>query len=68
MISDFGLASSEDMENEQTSLSIQRAGNARWKAPELIEEECAKRTKESDMWAFGMTLSVSVKYCTEMLL
>ncbi|KAL5532262.1 hypothetical protein ACEPAF_5831 [Sanghuangporus sanghuang] len=54
LISDFGLTANDELLDEQPSTSIQRAGNARWKAPELLEDEFAKRTQKSDMWAFGM--------------
>ncbi|KAL5504910.1 hypothetical protein ACEPAH_7573 [Sanghuangporus vaninii] len=54
LISDFGLAANDELLDEQPSTSIQRAGNSRWKAPELLEDEVAKRTQKSDMWAFGM--------------
>ncbi|KAL5521152.1 hypothetical protein ACEPAG_9074 [Sanghuangporus baumii] len=54
LISDFGLTENDELLDEQPSISIQRAGNARWKAPELLEDEGAKRTQKSDIWAFGM--------------
>lgn len=36
------------------------AGTTRWMAPELLrgDEDEAQKTKESDMWAFGMIIYV----------
>ena len=54
VICDFGLASCAEVVNEPKSLSVARAGNARWMAPELQFEVNAISNERSDIWAFGM--------------
>ena len=43
--------------NEDISTSANPAGNACWMAPELFNEEVS-HSKETDVWACGMTLLV----------
>ncbi|EJD08484.1 kinase-like protein [Fomitiporia mediterranea MF3/22] len=56
LICDFGLSTSTELDDEQPSKSIQRAGNAQWMAPEALMDDVRKWTKKSDMWAFGMLM------------
>ncbi|CUA70837.1 Tyrosine-protein kinase FRK [Rhizoctonia solani] len=39
-----------------TGTSNSRAGSLRWMAPELLLEEAPERTRESDVYALGMTM------------
>ncbi|CAE6404251.1 unnamed protein product [Rhizoctonia solani] len=39
-----------------TESSNSRSGSIRWVAPEMLAEEAPKRTKESDVYALGMTM------------
>ncbi|KAJ7196145.1 kinase-like domain-containing protein, partial [Mycena rebaudengoi] len=52
-LSDFGLALFTDPESSRKSLT--RAGSRRWMSPELLlaPKNDFKRTRESDVWAFG---------------
>ncbi|KAL5498961.1 hypothetical protein ACEPAH_1479 [Sanghuangporus vaninii] len=58
LICDFGISRilSHSLSNGGTS-SASLKGSARWMAPELFNIEIdAHHTKETDMWAFGMTV------------
>ncbi|KAL5481088.1 hypothetical protein ACEPAI_10029 [Sanghuangporus weigelae] len=58
LICDFGISRilSHSLSNGGTS-SASLKGSARWMAPELFNVEIdAHHTKETDMWAFGMTV------------
>lgn len=56
-LADFGLSElMEQSHGERYSTEWYIAGNPRWQAPEIIEantKEEARRTKESDIFAFG---------------
>ncbi len=53
---DFGLAVIiEDLVEMPISSALDGAGNPRWMAPELFMG-CNMVSKESDVWAFGMTV------------
>ncbi|KAG8983635.1 hypothetical protein FRB94_007375 [Tulasnella sp. JGI-2019a] len=53
LISDFGLTKNEAVDVTATSVS---SGAPRWTSPELIDSDTPKKTKESDIYAFGMTI------------
>jgi len=60
-IADFGLSYRliENIDSEANSSAWYNAGNARWKAPELLRAESleeALRTTMSDMYAFGRVI------------
>lgn len=55
-ICDFGMAKVLHTEYELTSAALKGGGSWRWMSPELIEEE-SKKTTESDIYAFGMTIA-----------
>ena len=60
LICDFGISRilSHSLSNGGTS-SANLKGSARWMAPELFNLEIdTHHTKETDMWAFGMTVYV----------
>ena len=59
VITDFGLAKVKGEISEYTDKqSSMLAGSTRWMAPELSEggETPVRITKESDVWAFAMTI------------
>ena len=46
-----------------TTVTGDRRGSTRWMAPELLDmDDPQLHSKESDVWAFGMTLYVSHHY------
>jgi len=53
-LTDFGLVSVAQSANFATTFSNQEGGSVRWMAPEL-HQESGKKTRESDVYAFGMT-------------
>ena len=57
IVTDFGL--SKVLTSNLLS-STKNMGNPAWCAPELLEEE-AVHTLESDVWACGMTILVSIQ-------
>lgn len=52
LLCDFGLTK---MMPSRTSTAIKGAGSLRWMAPELWED--AEKSFETDVYAFGMTIS-----------
>ncbi|KAG8871283.1 hypothetical protein FRB97_008823, partial [Tulasnella sp. 331] len=54
LICDFGMTKMQDVHNA-TSTAMQGAGSYRWMSPELMMDGESK-TKESDIYAFGMTI------------
>lgn len=57
MLMDFGI--SHIVEGTETATHADK-GSIRWLAPELLSPEVAYHTKESDIWALGMTYLVSL--------
>lgn len=55
MLMDFGI--SHILEGTQTATNADN-GSIRWFAPELLSAEATAHTKESDVWALGMTILV----------
>ncbi|KAG8978515.1 hypothetical protein FRB94_014638 [Tulasnella sp. JGI-2019a] len=53
LISDFGLTKTEAIDATATSMG---SGTPRWTSPELIDSDTPQKTKESDMYAFAMTM------------
>ncbi|CAE6404284.1 unnamed protein product [Rhizoctonia solani] len=43
-----------------TESSNSRSGSIRWVAPEMLAEDVPKRTKQSDIYALGMTMLVNI--------
>ena len=60
-IAGFGLSRFTDVGSDEPVFSTSfTKGPMRWMAPELFDIETdAHHTKESDVWAFGMTIYVS---------
>ncbi|KAG9027785.1 hypothetical protein FRB95_007392 [Tulasnella sp. JGI-2019a] len=58
-ICDFGLAKVLHTEYESTSTGLKGGGTCRWMSPELLgfEGGNTKKTTESDVYAFGMTIA-----------
>ncbi|KAG8975430.1 hypothetical protein FRC05_005760 [Tulasnella sp. 425] len=55
-IIDFGLSKIVEEDPSLSSIqsaSLREAGNARWIAPELLLEEGASRSRQTDMYSFG---------------
>ena len=64
-ICDFGCARMMTASHTMALLSSNNKGTVHFWAPELLrvpqrEEEKVKQSRESDVWAFGMTVFVSV--------
>jgi len=59
-IADFGLSRATDISSAGYSTGWRVAGNARWQAPELLQDsdsgQLPQRTKESDVFAFGRVM------------
>jgi len=53
-IGDFGLATVPEEADSGLTTTSENDGALRWASPELIRTK--KRTKMSDVWAFGCTL------------
>ncbi|CAE6467050.1 unnamed protein product [Rhizoctonia solani] len=61
MISDFDFSvMSEATSLVFTATSNSRTGSLRWAAPEMLPEEAPQRTKQSDVYALGMTMLASI--------
>lgn len=58
LLCDFGLTRILDWDyNASSSVFLNGAGSWRWLAPELMRENGLRKTHESDMYAFGITVS-----------
>jgi serine/threonine protein kinase len=57
-IGDFGLSRMMSEEAVWLTNASQAAGTVRWMAPELLNGDAPRVTKESDIYAFGMTVLV----------
>ncbi|KIJ27044.1 hypothetical protein M422DRAFT_128068, partial [Sphaerobolus stellatus SS14] len=55
-ITDFGLSRLLKESELGLTTSSNAAGSLRWMAPELLQGGLTKVSKESDVWAFGMTI------------
>ncbi|KIJ27046.1 hypothetical protein M422DRAFT_127665, partial [Sphaerobolus stellatus SS14] len=55
-ITDFGLSRLLKESGLGLTTSSNAAGSLRWMAPELLRGSLTKVNKESDVWAFGMTI------------
>ncbi|KAG9023484.1 hypothetical protein FRB95_013005, partial [Tulasnella sp. JGI-2019a] len=53
LISDFSLTKSVAVDATATSMG---SGAPRWTSPELIDSDTPRKTKDSDVYAFGMTI------------
>ncbi|KAG8971948.1 hypothetical protein FRC05_010483 [Tulasnella sp. 425] len=65
VLCDFGLASFVEESGISTGLTTSRSikGSIRYMSPELLLEEDAKHTLESDIWAWGCTVFEIVTDC-----
>jgi serine/threonine protein kinase len=57
-IGDFGLSRMMSEEEVWLTKASHAAGTFRWMAPELLDGSVRRVTKESDIYAFGMTALV----------
>jgi serine/threonine protein kinase len=57
-IGDFGLSRMNSDETLWLTSATRVGGTFRWMAPELLDGRASKVTKESDIYAFGMTALV----------
>ena len=62
LISTFAIAEkfTEESQVWRPDMSDGMPDSLRWMSPELVQG--IKRTKASDMWAFGMTIYVRAKF------
>lgn len=60
LLTDFGL--SRHIIASVSASTTGSGGSLRWKAPELADEN-GKANEQSDIWAFGMTIVVSLEMC-----
>ncbi|CAE6438563.1 unnamed protein product [Rhizoctonia solani] len=57
-LTDFGLSTMSESSIAFSATSTSQAGSIRWAAPELLLEQSSK-SKESDIYALGMLVSIS---------
>ena len=59
LLSDFGLSRALPGCTTTIPTSTSLKGTLRWLAPELVSDDVATYTTETDVWAYGMTVLVS---------